>query len=278
MSLALLMAILGAAFLHAGWNALIKTGGNKQSGMVVLSVGHAAAGALVAATRPFPGAEVWPWLLASGLIHMAYQLLLSYAYDHGDLSRVYPIARGTAPMIVALAGAVLLSDRLSPSEHAGIVVLGLGIIGMARGVFSSGESRRLLPFAFGSALATAGYSMVDGTGARLSGDAIGYVGWLMMTSAVFYIPAALGLRGRAAWPSGRREWALGLIAAFASYAAYAVVVWAMARAPIALVAALRETSILFAMLIGWALFSDRMTAGKIVAGGLIVAGVILTRL
>lgn len=278
MSLAIFLAILGAALLHAGWNALIKTGGNKQSAMLVLSVGHAAAGAVVAATRPLPGLEILPWLVASGLIHMAYQLFLSFAYDHGDLSRVYPIARGTAPLIVAIVGAVLLADRISPAEYVGIVVLGIGILGMARGVFSSGESRRMLPFAFGSALATASYSLVDGAGARASGDAIAYVGWLMMTSALFYIPAALALRGRDALPSNGGQWATGLVAAVASYGAYAVVVWAMTRAPIALVAALRETSILFAMLIGWMVFSDRMSPGKVIAGGLIVTGVVLTRL
>lgn len=278
MSLGLFLVVLGAAFLHAGWNALIKTGGDKQSAMLVLSVGHAAVGAAVAATRPVPVAEVWPWIAGSGLIHMAYQLFLSYAYDHGDLSRVYPIARGAAPLIVALVGAVALADAITPTEYLGVAVLGVGIIGMARGVFSSGESRRMLPFAFGAALATAGYSLVDGMGARLSGDAVAYVGWLMMASALFYLPAALALRGRAVLRATPRGWALGLVAAVASYTAYAIVVWAMTRAPIALVTALRETSILFAMLIGWAAFGDRMTRGKLVAGGLIVAGVVLTRL
>jgi drug/metabolite transporter (DMT)-like permease len=278
MSLALFWAVLGAAFLHASWNAAIKIGGDKQSAMLVLSVGHAGVGALVAATRPLPGAEALPWLAASGLIHMAYQLLLSYAYDHGDLSRVYPIARGTAPLIVALVGAVLLADEISAMEYAGVTVLGIGILAMARGVVSSGESRRMLPFAFGAALATAGYSLVDGAGARASGDALAYVGWLMIASALFYIPAALALRGRAVLAASPRGWALGLAAAVASFAAYAIVVWAMTRAPIALVTALRETSILFAMLIGWAVFGDGMNRGKLLAGGLIVAGVVLTRL
>lgn len=278
MSLGILLAVLGAAFLHAGWNALIKTGGDKQTGMLVLTLGHAAIGAVVVALRPLPAPEVWPWLIGSGLIHMAYQLFLAYAYEHGDLSRVYPIARGTAPLIVTLLGAVVLADTLSVTEYIGIFVLGLGIMAMARGVFSSGESRRMLPFALGAAVATAGYSLVDGSGARLSGDAVAYVGWLLILSAVFYVPVILALRGRRVLRATPRGWGLGLAASAASYTAYAVVVWAMTQAPIALVTALRETSILFAVLIGWVLFGEPMGRGKLAAAGLVVSGVVLTRL
>ncbi|TYB81007.1 EamA family transporter [Maritimibacter fusiformis] len=278
MSLGILLAVLGAAFLHAGWNALIKTGGDKQTGMLMLTLGHAAIGAVGVALRPLPAPEVWPWLIGSGLIHMAYQLFLAYAYEHGDLSRVYPIARGTAPLIVTLVGAVVLADTVSVTEYIGIFVLGLGIMAMARGVFSSGESRRMLPFALGAAVATAGYSLVDGSGARLSGDAVAYVGWLLILSAVFYVPVILALRGRRVLRATPRGWGLGLAASAASYTAYAVVVWAMTQAPIALVTALRETSILFAVLIGWVLFGEPMGRGKLVAAGLVVSGVILTRL
>lgn len=278
MSLAVLLAVLGAALLHASWNALIKTGGDKQTGMLMLTLGHAAIGAMVVVLRPLPAPEVWPWLVASGLIHMAYQLLLAYAYEHGDLSRVYPIARGTAPLIVTLVGAVALADAVSPTEYLGIFVLGLGIMAMARGVFSSGESRRMVPFALGAAVATAGYSLVDGSGARLSGDAVAYVGWLLILSAVFYVPVIVALRGPRVLSATPRGWGLGLLASATSYTAYAVVVWAMTQAPIALVTALRETSILFAVLIGWALFGEPMGRGKALAAGLIVAGVVLTRL
>jgi len=278
MSLAVLLAVLGAAFLHASWNALIKTGGDKQASMLLLTLGHAAIGAVVVAFRPLPIAEAWPWLVASGLIHMAYQLFLAYAYEHGDLSRVYPIARGAAPLIVTLVGLVALADVVRPAEYLGILVLGLGILAMARGVFSSGESRRMLPYAFGSAVATAGYSLVDGLGARVSGDPVTYVAWLLIFSAVFYTPVVLVLRGRRVLAAPPRGWALGFTASAASYVAYAIVVWAMTVAPIALVTALRETSILFAVLIGWLVFGDRMSPGKAVAAALIVLGVGLTRL
>jgi drug/metabolite transporter (DMT)-like permease len=278
MSFTVLLAVLGAALLHAGWNAIIKTGLSKQTSMFLLSVGHAAIGFCVALTKPFPEAEVWPWLLASGLIHMAYQLFLAFAYEQGDLSRVYPLARGAAPMMVLVVSVLFLSDPMGMMDYVGVLVLGLGIAFMARGVFTNGESRRLLPFAFGSAMATAGYTLADGLGARVAGDPLQYVGWLMMLSALFYTPAAIALRGVEVIRASRRDWIMGLIAAAASFAAYAIAVWAMTVAPLALVAALRETSILFAVLLGWLLFGDRMDRGKIIAAVLIVSGVVLTRL
>lgn len=278
MSFTVLLAVLGAALLHAGWNAIIKTGLSKQTSMFLLSVGHAAIGFCVALTKPFPEAEVWPWLLASGLIHMAYQLFLAFAYEQGDLSRVYPLARGAAPMMVLVVSVLFLSDPMGVMDYVGVMVLGLGIAFMARGVFTNGESRRLLPFAFGSAMATAGYTLADGLGARVAGDPLQYVGWLMMLSALFYTPAAIALRGVEVIRASRRDWIMGMIAAAASFAAYAIAVWAMTVAPLALVAALRETSILFAVLLGWLLFGDKMDKGKAIAAVLIASGVVLTRL
>jgi drug/metabolite transporter (DMT)-like permease len=278
MTLAVFLAVLFAALLHAGWNAIVKTGLSKQTSMFLLSVGHALCGIAVVSFHPPPPPSVWPWLLASGAIHMAYQLFLSYAYDHGDLSRVYPIARGAAPMLVLAISAAFLSDPLERGEFLGVLVLGGGIALMARGVLTSGESRRMLPYALGAALATAGYTLTDGLGARASGEPVAYVGWLMILSALFYAPVAVALKGRAVLRADGRGWALGMVAAAASFGAYAIAVWAMTRAPIALVGALRETSILFAVLIGWLFFGDRMDRSKGVAAALIVAGVGLMRL
>ena len=277
MTIGVFLAVMLAALLHAGWNAIVKTGLSKQTSMFLLSVGHALIGIVVAAFHAFPAPEVWPWLFASGLIHMAYQLFLAYAYEQGDLSRVYPIARGAAPMIVLIISLLFLSDTLEGGEIWGILVLGAGIALMAHGVLSNGESRRLLPFALGSALATAGYTLADGLGARVSGEPLAYVGWLMILSAVFFTPAVVALKGRVVLRADARAWGLGMVAAAASFGAYAIAVWAMTLAPIALVGALRETSILFAVLIGWLFFGERMDRGKAAAAVLIVAGVILTR-
>lgn len=277
MSPGVLIAVLGAALLHASWNALIKSGADKQTGMFILSVGHAACGLALVPFFDWPAAEVWPWLVASGLIHMAYQLFLSYAYGEGDLSRVYPISRGAAPMLVLVVSFVLGIDTVRAMEVAGLVVLGLGIVLMAHGALVSGESRRMLPFAFGAAAATAGYTLVDGLGARVWGEPVAYVAWLMIGSAVCYTPAIVALRGRTVLRATGRVWALGLLAAVLSFLAYAIAIWAMTVAPIALVAALRETSILFAVLIGWLVMGDPISRNKAWAAGLIVAGVMLTR-
>ena len=278
MSVGVLLAVLGAAFLHALWNALIKMGASKLGGMVILSLTEVPIGLAIAATRPLPAPDVWPWVIAAGCTHFAYKFFLTYAYDRGDLSRVYPIARGAAPMIVALIGAVILADAVATQEYLGIVVLGAGILLMAKGVFAQGEERRMLPFAIGSACATATYTLIDGLGARVSGDAAAYVAWVFVADGLIFSTVMLTLRGPDILPRDRRSWGLASFASAASYGAYAVSIWAMTIAPIAVVAALRETSILFAVLIGWLVFGERMDRGKIIAAALIVGGVMLTRL
>lgn len=277
-SLLILLAVLAAAFLHALWNALIKLGTSRIGAMVILSVAEVPIGLAVGLARPFPGPEVWPWIIAAGCTHFFYKFFLTYAYDRGDLSRVYPIARGAAPMIVGLVGALFLSDSITQGEYIGITILGLGIVLMARGVFTQGESRKLLPFALGSAAATATYTMIDGLGARVSGDAITYVGWVFVVDGMFFSLGMTALRGTSVFPARPQAWAMGAFASAASYGAYAISIWAMTLAPIAVVAALRETSILFAVLIGWLWFGERMTRDKALAAAMIVAGVITTRL
>ncbi len=278
MSLSIFLVVLLAALLHATWNALIKTGASKVTGMLIMTLSQGALGLGIALTRPWPMAEVWPWLAASGVLHAGYKLFLAFAYEQGDLSRVYPIARGTAPMLVTLVSAAFLADVIAPGAYLGIALLGCGIAVMARGAFVNGESRRLVPLALGSALMTAGYSLVDGLGARLAGDAVLFVGWMFALDALIFTPSVLVLRGGAVLRSGWRDWGFGGLAALASFGAYGIAVWAMTQAPIALVAALRETSILFAVLIGWIVFGDSMDRGKALAAGMIVLGVVVTRL
>jgi drug/metabolite transporter (DMT)-like permease len=208
---------------------------------------------------------------------MFYQLFLAYAYEQGDLSRVYPLARGAAPMMVLIVSAFALPDVEQPIEYAGVIIIGCGIAVMAWGALRSGESLRLIPYAFGAATATASYTLIDGIGARISGNPLGYVGWLLLLAAFFYVPAIISLKGAGVLKAGKSDWKLGGITGAASLGAYAIAVWAMSHAPIAMVAALRETSILFAMLIGWIVFKDRMDQSKIIAGTLIICGVVLTR-
>ncbi len=278
MSLIVFFSVLGAALLHAAWNALVRVGASRVGTMMVLSGVQGVIGLIIAMTMDWPGAAVWPWLIASGLIHSAYKIFLTFAYEHGDLSRVYPLARGTAPMITLMVGVLWLGEAVAGHETAGIVVLGAGILALARGVWTSGESRRMLPYALGAACATAGYTLVDGLGARVAENAGLFVAWLFVLDGIIFAAAMLALRGRGSLPMGWRVWAAGSVGAAASYGSYAVAVWAMTLAPIALVAALRETSILFGVLIGWLAFGERMTPGKALSVALIALGVVLTRL
>ena len=271
-------AVLGSAFLHALWNALIKLGTSKVGTMVILSIVEVPIGLAVIAVSPAIDRAAIPWVIAAGCTHFCYKFFLTYAYDRGDLSRVYPIARGAAPMAVALVGAVWLADVVIGAEYLGIITLGAGILLMARGVFTSGEDRKMLPFALGSACATATYTMIDGLGARVSGVPAAYVAWVFVADGTIFTLGMLALRGRGVIPLDARAWRLGAVASAASYGAYAVSIWAMTFAPIAVVAALRETSILFAVLIGWLVFGERMTGEKALAAVIIVAGVMLTRL
>ena len=278
MSISIFLSVIAAGLLHACWNAIIKFGSNKVTAMLLLTLVQAAIGVIVALGRDFPQGQVWFWLIGSGIFHSFYKLFLAYAYEQGDLSRVYPIARGAAPMLVMLVGALILSDVMNIMQYSGIILLGLGILLMARGAFTSNESRRLVPLAIGSAMATAGYTIIDGMGARVGGDAVTYVAWLFIFDALLFTPVVVLLHGTSVLRASPKDWMFGSIAATGSYSAYAISVWAMTKAPIALVAALRETSILFAVLIGWLFFGDKFDKTKIFAVLLIVAGVMVTRL
>lgn len=278
MSLGVFLAVLGAAFLHALWNALIKVGSSKVGGMVILSITEVPIGLAIALSRPWPKAEVWPWVIAAGCTHFFYKSFLVFAYERGDLSRVYPIARGAAPMVVAIVGFFFLNDAITGHQYAGIITLGAGIALMARGVFSQAEDRKLLPLALGSACATATYTLIDGLGARVSGDAVSYVAWVFVADGLIFTTVTLLWKGTGIVPRDGKSWGLATFASAASYGSYAVAIWAMTFAPLAVVAALRETSILFAVLMGWLIFGEKMTGEKALAAAVIVAGVILTRI
>ena len=278
MSFGVFAAVIGAALLHASWNAIIKTGLNKQTSMFLMSIGQTICALPIVLLFPFPEPRIWVWIIGSGVIHAAYQMFLAYAYEQGDLSRVYPISRGSAPMMLLVVSLLFLNEPLAPISLLGVLVLGLGIALMARGVFASGESRRLLPFAFGAAIATMSYTLVDGLGARAWGEPVAYVAWLMIVSGPLFALIIGSLRGFGILRARPKDWGIGMVAGGASIASYAVAVWAMTLAPIALVAALRETSILFAVLIGWLVFGDKMDRTKVAAALLIVTGVALTRL
>jgi drug/metabolite transporter (DMT)-like permease len=278
MSLTVFFAVLFAAFVHALWNAVIKGGGDKFKGMIVLTIAHAVWGGAAVLFLPLPAVASWGWLAASVLIHAGYQTCLALAYSHGDLSRVYPISRGTAPLAVLVFGYYFLSDTITIFQYLGVALLGIGILLMARGIFVSNENRKLLIFALGAAAGTAGYTIADGVGARVSENVIAYVAWMFLLTAPVLSTSAYFLRGRAVFSISPSQWRSGFIAGTLSAVAYWIAVWGMTQAPIALVAALRETSILFAVLLGVFFFGEKLDRWKIVAAVMIVIGVIVTRL
>ena len=278
MTTGVFLAVLFAALLHAGWNAAIKFGTDKFQGMMLLSLGHLLVGLVMIAVYPVPDASSWGFLAASVAFHTLYKLFLAAAYEHGDLSRVYPIARGAAPIFVLIVSGLLLSDVMAGPQVAGILVVGGGILLLARGVFRHGEAPVLIGLSLMSAIGTAGYSIFDGLGARASGSVGGYIGWLFVLDPLIFLMIGLWRRGTELVPRAPRAWAMGLVAACASVGSYWIAVWAMTVAPIALVTALRETSVLFAVLIGILVFRERADRGKLVAAAVIVGGIILIRI
>jgi drug/metabolite transporter (DMT)-like permease len=273
------LAVLGAAVMHAGWNAIVKVGLDRFSSILLLSMVQ---GVMALVLLPFfavPLAAAWPWVAASALLHIGYKLFLIRAYQHGDLSQVYPLARGTAPLIVALVGAIWLGETMTAGKTAAVAAIALGVIVMSR----SGGSldrlpRKALLYALGTACFTAAYTLVDGVGARIAETASGYVLWMFAGDALGMAGFALATRGRGVFRRLLPAWRGGLAAGGLSLGSYWIAIWAFTLAPLALVAALRETSVLFAMLIGVFLLGERANPWRWVSAGLILGGVALMRL
>jgi len=277
MSFGVFFAVLFAAFLHASWNAIVKFGVNKLQGMVLLSIAHALIGLMMVIAFPLPDRAALGWLAISVVLHLIYKTFLTLAYQNGDLSRVYPISRGTAPVIVLFVSLLFLNDSFTNWQVAGVFVVGFGILMMAHGVFANDEQRELLPYALGAAMGTAGYTLADGIGARLSMQPSAFIGWVFVLDASLFTLWAVAFKGFDVLPKQPRIWALGLAAGSASVGAYWIAVWAMTVAPIALIATLRETSVLFAVLIGVLYLKERYDKTKVWAAFVIVCGVVMMR-
>ena len=274
MPFSVFLAVLFAALLHAGWNAVVKLGVDRFSAIVLLALVQ---GAIALALIPFfaaPAAPAWPWLLLGSALHSGYKLFLIRAYAHGDLSQVYPIARGTAPLIVAVAGALLLAEAPEPARAAAVLAIAAGILLMAGG----GLSRRTLLWALGTAGFTAAYTVADGIGARLALSASGFAMWMFALDGLVMLCFALAARGPRGLSALVPAWRGGLAAGAMSLGSYWIAIGAFTLAPLALVAALRETSVLFAMLIAAVWLREPIGPRRWAAAGLIVTGIVLMRL
>ena len=282
----IVLAVLFGAVLHAGWNALVKSSGDKELDTALVHF----LGALVALPPLLlvgaPPAASWPFIGASLVVHIAYYVTLAGAYKHGELGMTYPIMRGSAPLLVALGSSFVLGESLSPLAWAGVlgVTLGVAMVGLAH----PGEAlhhRRALAYALANAVVIMTYTFIDGSGVRTAvasgGSALSYVMLLFVLDGVPY-PARVVLRRdaagrRAILAYAKRRWPLAALGGAASIGSYAIALWAMTRAPVAAVSALRETSVLFATVLGAWLLKERLGAQRLSGAVVIVGGVIALR-
>jgi drug/metabolite transporter (DMT)-like permease len=274
------LAVLFAAACHAGWNALIKVGLDPLSTTTLISLG---AGLVALALVPLVGVPAWaawPWLIASVIVHLCYFASLIESYRTGDLGQVYPIARGSAPLMTAAATTVFIGEKLSLIGWTGILSLVAGVLLLsARGGRELAEvDRRAIGFALFTALTICAYSVVDGIGARLSANPNAYSVWLFIGIAFVMLPYAIYRDGPDVIPAMRRFWRRGLAGGALQLLSYGIAIWAMTAAPIAIVATLRETSVLFGAVIAVVVLKEPLRAARIVAACLIVCGLILIRL
>ncbi len=274
MTLTVSFAVLLAALLHASWNAMIK--GSRD---VLLDTAGIVLGAGVVALPLLffvapPAAAAWPYIGTSLTIHLAYYYLMVNAYRVGDLTLVYPLMRGVAPLITGLAGIVLLRELPSTVAWVGMLLISSGVFALAYRTLGHAPSRAAIGFALANAAVIAAYTLVDGKGARISGNASGYILWLFVLDALpFSIYMLARHRARfAAYLRAHPERGLG--GGALSAAAYAIAVWAMTQAPVALVASLRETSVLFATLIGARLLKEHLSPRRWAGVLAVVVGVI----
>ncbi|MEP7062618.1 MAG: SMR family transporter [Betaproteobacteria bacterium] len=278
LTLGVTLAVLGAAFLHALWNALLKSAaGDAMLDTSLIVAGSSVVGLCVLPFIHLPIRAAWPFIAVSATIHFAYYVTLAGAYKRGDLSFAYPLMRGVAPLIVTLLGIVFLHEHPTLQTSAGIVLISLGILTIAW--FAGGRhTLASAGWALSNAMIIALYTLIDGAGARASGDPAAYVTWLVFLEGLPFLAWILHTRGRSALAYWRLRWRRGIGGGAASLAAYAIVLWAMTRAPVAVVAALREVSVVFAALMGVTALKEGFGWKRVAGAATVVLGVAALRL
>ncbi|MCC6533595.1 MAG: EamA family transporter [Burkholderiales bacterium] len=278
MSLEVTALVLAAALMHALWNALVKS--SRDVGLDTALVAGSAA--LIAAPLllavPLPQPSSWPNLAASWIVHQVYFATLAAAYRHGDLSLAYPLMRGLPPLLVACFGAYVLDDPASPLLWIGVATISIGIlwIGGVRRVLREGQ-RRAIAYALCNAGLIAAYTLIDGTGVRRAGNAASYGLWLFFVTAMPYVVIVIAQRRTSVRAHLRLRWWRALLGGGLSVAAYLIALWAMTRAPVAAVAAVRETSVIFAAILGAMLLKEPFGRQRIAGACVVVAGIALLK-
>jgi drug/metabolite transporter (DMT)-like permease len=273
-------AVLFAAACHAGWNATIKRGLDPLAATVAISIGAALVSLVLVPAVGLPAAAAWPWVAASVAIHLVYFAALIEGYRAGDMGQVYPIARGSAPLMTAIAATAFIGEHLEPGGWLGIVLVVVGVLALSlRGGRALAKlDRRAVGFALFTAVTICAYSVVDGIGARLAGSANAYSVALFVGIGPVMMLYAFARRGWKAMAAVRQLWGTGAAGGALQLGSYSIAIWAMTVAPIAIVAALRETSVLFGAIIAVTVLKEPLRASRVVAALLIVAGLALIRL
>jgi drug/metabolite transporter (DMT)-like permease len=274
------LAVLFAALCHACWNALIKVGLNPLATTTLISVGSGVVALAFTPITGLPAAAAWPWIVASIVIHLFYFAALIESYRTGDLGQVYPIARGSAPLMTAAVSAIYLGEKLSLIGWVGIFALvsGVFMLSLRGGRDLAKIDKRAVGFALFTAVTVCAYSVVDGIGGRVSLNPNAYSAWLFAGIAVVMVPYALWRDGRDVIPAMQTYWLRGLGGGALQFLSYGIAIWAMTVAPIAIVASLRETSVLFGAVIAVVVLKEPLRAMRIAAALLIVCGLILIRI
>ena len=275
-----LSLVLLAAVLHASWNALVKAGEDKLVMQTLVISVHGYLAMPLLFFLPLPDPASWPYLGLSALIHFVYYAGVIGAYRHGDLSQVYPIARGSAPALVALGAWILAGEALSAAELLGVFTVSLGIVsltGLPRQLRGQGDGReaKAIGFALLTGATIASYTLADGLGVRESGHALSYILWLFALEAVPLTAFTLWRRHGRVVAAFKPHLKAGVIGSLLSGLAYGIVIWAMSVAPMAHVVALRETSVLIAAIIGTRLLREPFGRKRIAAAAVVAAGAIL---
>ena len=279
MTLDIMAVVLLGAVLHAGWNTLVRRAADKLLDTVLIISGAGMITAVLLPALPLPATESWPYLAASVLIHVVYFAFVALAYHGAELSFAYPVMRGSAPVLSALAVALLLNETPTPGGWLGILLVSGGVLLLAADAWRSGKLRKapaLLALANAGVIAV--YTLVDGQGARLSGHAFSYTGWMFLLTAVLLFGIALALRGRRMINHVRHGWQRGLLGGASTLASYGLALWAMTHAPIALVAALRETSVVFAAIMAALFLAEPVTRLRIASILAVAAGAVAIKL
>jgi drug/metabolite transporter (DMT)-like permease len=271
--------VLFAAACHAGWNAFLKIKLEPFTAMALIAIMSAIVILPIIPFLPTPPPASWPWMFGSIVFHLGYFIGLTEAYRTGDMGQVYPIARGTAPLMTALVGTFIIGEAVTLRGWLGILMLVGGVFLLSlRGGRDLHFDRRAVAFALFTATMICGYSVMDGTGARAAGNAQAYTVWLFLFDGLMMLALVLARRGRAVIAEFAGFWKPGLIGGALSLTSYWIVIWAMTVAPIPLVAALRETSVLFAAGIAVVILKEPLQRPRIVAACMIVVGLVLIRL